>query len=96
MPLDDFEWQKAVQWFKGEADSFRLQGTEIARMSQRVDNGSWFVTLDRHLGWNAEKQVSCTSYERGRAGVEIWATRHQVRLKREIQEKWSKRPKDRC
>ena len=93
---DDFQWQKAIQWFPGAEDSFRLKGTEIARMSQRVDDHSWFVTLDRHLGWDAEKQVKCTSYERGRAGVEAWARRHEARLKCEVRERASRRSKDRC
>lgn len=92
----DFTWEQAIQWRQGPKESFRLDGTEVARMSQRVDDGSWFVTLDRHLGWDAEKRKTCTSYEQGCSGVEKWATRHEQRLRQEVAERRAKDPRHRA
>jgi hypothetical protein len=64
-------------------------------MSQRVDDATWFVNLDRHLGWDAEKHVKCSSYDAGRAGVEQWVVRHEARLRQEVAQIVAKRPRDR-
>lgn len=92
---EGFAWGQAIQWFAGPPVALRLQQTEVARMSQRVDDQSWFATLDRHLGWNAEKNVKCSSYDTGRAGVEQWVVRHEARLRREVAEILVQRPRDR-
>lgn len=92
---EGFEWGQAIQWFAGPLVALRLHQTEVARMSQRVDDQSWFATLDRHLGWHAEKNVKCSSYDAGRAGVEHWVVRHEARLRQEVSEIVAKRPRDR-
>lgn len=63
-----------------------LGSSGVARMTQRVDNGAWFVYLDYHL-LTMERRAftrNCTSFEAGKAGVEMWACRHEARLRMEL------------
>lgn len=57
-----------------EPNSLFLGWTEIARLSQRVDDGSWFATL--HMPGREPIHRKCTSHESGKAGCEQWAQRH--------------------
>jgi len=54
-------------------------------MSQRVDDGIWVVTLDRHRhGPGSGPSQRCSSYDLGRAGAELWVTRHEARLREDV------------
>lgn len=86
-----FQWGHAIQWQKGPEDCLRLEGTEVVRMSQRVDDLAWSAMLDQHLDWGCRRRVSCTSYEQGRAGVGLWVKRHEERLRREVEEQRARR-----
>lgn len=65
-------------------------------MLEKLD-GTWFARLDNHVGDVRTPMVfrDCTSFENGRAGLELWATRHQERLRREVAETDAKRPRHR-
>ena len=63
-----------------EPNSLFLGWTEIARLSQRVDDGSWFATL--RLPGQPPVHRKCTSYGSGKAGCELWAARHMEALVR--------------
>lgn len=63
-----------------------LRSTGVARMTQRVDNGAWLVYLDYHLLTmdTRPRRKPCSSFEAGQAGVEMWAARHEARLRAEV------------
>lgn len=61
--------------------------TEVLRLSQRVDDHTWWVEVDRHLEEQHRSGRICTSYEQGVIGSELWAVRHQQRLRLEIDQR---------
>lgn len=58
----------------------------MLRPSQKVHDLAWRVLVDRHLPYEQWRARNCTSYEQGVIGSELWATRHQERLRLEIQQ----------
>lgn len=89
--MDDLIWRHCVQSSTQPEDMLLLDGVEIARLHQRVNDLTWFVTLDQHLDWDFRKQRDCTSYEQGRAGAEMWAKRHEARIRQEIEARRARR-----
>lgn len=87
MEEDTFNWTHSIQWSKQPEDTLRLGTTEVARLHQNVRTGAWFVTLDQHLAYERRHNHDCSSYESGRAGAEVWARRHEERLRHEIAER---------
>ena len=61
--------------------------TEVLRLSQRVDDKVWWVEVDRHLDEQHRGRRLCTSYEQGVIGCELWAVRHQQRIRLEIDQR---------
>ncbi|HAL21586.1 MAG TPA: hypothetical protein DCP40_02460 [Stenotrophomonas sp.] len=59
-------------------------GIWVVAMAQRVDDQTWVATLDRHRYGPGGRWRRCSSYESGRAGAELWVTRHQVRLREDV------------
>lgn len=53
----------------------------MLRLIQRVDDLSGRVEVDRHIDRGVKKGWPCTSYEQGMIGAELWAVRHQERLR---------------
>ncbi|MBE5272199.1 hypothetical protein [Stenotrophomonas sp. B2] len=51
---------------------------------QRVNDGIWIASLDRHRHGPGGPFRWCTSYEQGRAGAEMWVTRHEPRLREDV------------
>ena len=91
MEEDTFKWRNVIQWSKEPPDALCLGTTEVARLHQRVDNKTWFATLDQHLDYEQHRRRDCTSYESGKAGAMTWALRHEARIRREIEERRAKR-----
>lgn len=61
------------------------EGVWIVSMSQRVNDGIWVATLDRHRhGPGSGPSRRCSSYDLGRAGAELWVTRHEARLREDV------------
>ena len=85
MPLSpDFQWTHVTQHDKGPPTVLMLCGEWIARLIPRMD-GSWFAILACHRPVPAPLITrDCTSYERGVRGAEMWAARHEERLRREV------------
>lgn len=50
-----------------------------------LPGGRYRAMLDYHHPQGRSRE--CTSYESGKAGAELWATRHQDRLRREVEER---------
>ena len=67
-----------------------IGGLEVARLCRRSD-GSWYAALNQHLHYQdpERRDVSCSSFESGKAGVEEWAERHMERLLAETAGRWS-------
>jgi hypothetical protein len=67
-----------------------IGGLEVARLCSRSD-GSWYAALNQHLHHQdpERRDVACSSFEDGKAGVERWAERHMERLVRETSGRWA-------
>lgn len=84
----DFRWHSVGTAPHDEPNALLLDSTEVLRLSQRIDDGTWYVTLNKQRDdWKARKDVICSSYEKGKAGAEIWVERHQARLRAEIDQR---------
>jgi len=82
---EGFQWQTAGQHAKA-LTAVAYDGIVVCAMSERINNGGWFVRLDRHLerldGPPAPTR-DCHSYESGISGCGLWVRRHQERLRHE-------------
>lgn len=83
---DGFHWTQAYQHQEGPPRLLALGARGVARMEQRVDNGAWYILLDYHLPYDRRPKQSraCTTFESGHAGAEMWAVRHEARLRAEV------------
>jgi len=81
----DFHWRSVASRPDGRDDSVFCDGTQVLRLSQRVNDGGWFASLDTHrldrAHWTFRE---CTGYSQGVTGAELWVVRHQDRLRAEI------------
>lgn len=82
----DFRWRSVASRPDGLPDGLLCDGVEVLRLSQRVDDHLWWVWVDRHIPSDRPKGRTCTSYEQGVIGSELWAIRHQDRLRLEVQQ----------
>ena len=81
---DGLQWVRRHQYEKSEPAALALDG-QIVAMLLECSDGSWFATLERHQPLEAPLVTRpCTSFEAGRRGCEIWATRHLGRLRAEL------------
>ncbi|CAM4448103.1 MULTISPECIES: hypothetical protein [Stenotrophomonas] len=58
-------------------------GVWVVAMFQRVDDGNWVATLDRHRNGPRGTSRPCSSYEQG-AGAEMWVSRYEARLRDDV------------
>lgn len=86
MDRDEFNWTTMAIEPQRRLVSYRLGITEVARLMRRV-GGEWYVRLDMHLSGDKLVLRDCRSYETGKAGVELWAARHEARIRAEIEAK---------
>ncbi|MGG2100415.1 hypothetical protein [Stenotrophomonas sp. NRRL B-14846] len=87
MPLpDSFYWTTRSGSRPGDLLTvIACEGVWLVALSQRVDDGSWVATLDRHRhGPGSGPWRHCSSYDQGRPGAELWVTRHQARLREDV------------
>lgn len=84
----DFKWTWLGADVGGLEVVYVLGTTHIARLIDRLD-GSWFARLDCHLDCvdRLERTRNCSSYEGGRRGIELWARRHEQRIRAEVDAK---------
>jgi len=83
----DFRWRSVASRADDLPDAIYCGMTEVLRLSQRVDDKVWWVEVDRHLDDQYRGRRLCTSYEQGVIGSELWAVRHQQRLRLEIDQR---------
>lgn len=82
MAQDEFKWTPLNPGYPGAEVLYKLGTTPVARLIDRL-GGEWFACLDYHVP-GANRQRTCSSYEAGRRGVELWAARHADRLRAEV------------
>ncbi|RZZ90582.1 hypothetical protein [Pseudoxanthomonas winnipegensis] len=89
---EGFRWARRWQYSTCD-DALTLDGEQVALLLDRVDGG-WFARLECQKGGVSEPLVTrrCSSYEAGKRGCELWAARHEARLRREVAEKIAARP----
>ncbi|MGG6341563.1 hypothetical protein ACQ5SB_20835 [Stenotrophomonas geniculata] len=82
MPLPpDFNWTTRSASRPDEPLTvIACHGVWVVAMAQRVNDGIWIASLDRHRHGPGGPFRWCSSYEQGRAGAELWVTRHEARL----------------
>ncbi len=81
----DFHWRSVASRPDGKDDAVMCDGTQVLRLSERINGGGWFVSLDTQRPDRAQWIFrECSGYEQGVAGAEIWVSRHQDRLRAEI------------
>ncbi len=86
-----FQWIPASQYETGEPRALALDGHMVAMLIDRVDGG-WFARLEVQKPLEAPLVTRpCSSFSQGRQGCELWASRHEVRLRAEIAEKEARR-----
>lgn len=86
MPLPaDFYWTTRAANRPGERpEVIACAGVWLVALSQRVDDGTWIATLDRHRRGPGGLSRRCSSYEQGSAGAELWVARHEARLREDV------------
>lgn len=95
---DGFHWIKAHQYERGEPTALALGDVELARMIDKV-GGGWFVLLERQKLPSPGKAFAplvkrdCSSFEHGRRGTELWAARHEARIRAEVAVSIAARPR---
>ncbi len=83
----DFRWRSVASRADQLPDAIYCGMTEVLRLSQRVDDQVWWVEVDRYLDEHRRGRRLCTSYEQGVIGSELWAVRHQQRIRLEIDQR---------
>lgn len=86
MPLPaDFRWMPRSASRPGDPLTvIAYAGVWVVVLSQRVDDGSWVATLDRHRHGPGGPWRRCSSFEQGCAGAELWVVRHEDRLRKDV------------
>ncbi|WP_401740724.1 hypothetical protein [Stenotrophomonas geniculata] len=86
MPLPpDFYWTTRSASLPDDAPTvIASSGVWLAVLMQRVNDGIWIASLDRHRHGPGGPFRWCTSYEQGRAGAEMWVARHEARLREDV------------
>lgn len=82
---EGFTWETVAGRFK-RPTVVSYRHVWVCAMSQRINDGSRFVYLDRHLerlDGPLSPRRDCQSYESGVVGCGLWVARHQDRLRRE-------------
>lgn len=86
MPLPaDFYWTTSSASRPGDLVTvIACAGVWVVALTQRVDDGGWVATLDRHRHGPGGPGRRCSSYEQGCAGAELWVARHEARLRDDV------------
>lgn len=80
----DFRWHAIGVATFDQPTSLLLDSVEVARLYLRVSEETWWISLNNHRCTELRTIKLCSGYQRGRAGAELWAERHQARLRAEV------------
>lgn len=86
MPLPtDFYWTtRSASWPDDPRTVIACEGVWVVSMTQRVGDEIWIAFLDRHRHGPGGPSRVCSSFEKGRAGAELWVARHEGRLREDV------------
>lgn len=86
MPLPaDFHWTtRSASLPDDPLTVIACHSVWVVAMIRRVNDGIWIASLDRHRHGPGGPFRVCSSYEKGRAGAELWVTRHEARLREDV------------
>ena len=86
MPLPaDFYWTTRSASHPNDTPTvIACHGVWVVAMAERVNDGIWIASLDRHRHGPGGPFRWCSSYEKGRAGAEQWVVRHEARLREDV------------
>lgn len=80
---DDFYWAPRCH-LDSLPTGLHLHGEQVANLQQRLD-GSWLAYLYLRTGLDAPLvSRSCSSFDAGRRGCEMWALRHEAALRARV------------
>lgn len=82
---DGFHWTGVHQNDRGIPTVLAYDGMGVLRLLPVA--GERFLALLNYHHDGSRRERQCASYESGKAGAELWACRHQERLRREVEEK---------
>lgn len=89
---DGFHWAPRCHLSKVD-DGLFLGREPVAFLVDKVDGQSWFASLNVHLGLDHPLVLRhCSSFEGGQRGCELWAARHEERLRCEVAHKIATMP----
>lgn len=80
----DFRWHAVGGAHYDRPNQLLLDCVEVARLYQRVDDHTWWISLNNQRDSELRKQKLCSGYGQGKIGAELWAERHQDRLRTEV------------
>lgn len=81
---EGFKWIPRGQYAPDEP-ALTLDGHYVAMLMRKADGVTWCARLDCQQSITAAVVMrDCSSFETGKAGIEAWARKHEVRLRREI------------
>ncbi|MGQ5358625.1 hypothetical protein ACULME_06615 [Xanthomonas arboricola pv. corylina] len=87
--LPGSRWDRPWQEAKGPPTALFFEGEEVARMVQKL-TGEWYVLLERQgpvppgEPFARFVQRDCSSFDQGRRGTVMWATRDEARIRAEV------------
>jgi len=85
--LPDFRWHAIGGAAPPHPNQLLLEGVEVARLYQRVDDYTWRIGLNNQRDRELRKQQLCSGYAQGKAGADLWTARHQDRLRAEVDQR---------
>lgn len=80
----DFRWRAIGAAEHTHPNQLLLDCVEVARLYRRIDDHTWWISLNNQRDTELRKQRLCSGYDQGKAGAELWAERHQARLRAEV------------
>lgn len=86
MPLPaDFYWTiRSASHPNDTPTVIACHGVWVVAMAERVNDGVWIASLDRHRHGPGGPFRWCSGYAQGRAGAEQWVVRHEARLREDV------------
>lgn len=81
----DFRWHSVGTASFDRPNFLPLDNMEVLWLYERMDDGTWWASLNHHRGHLSDRKAGlCSAYEQRREGPELWAERHHDRLRANV------------